>query len=61
VSFAHRALPPSDWIVLRCSRTVRSFLSIFLTGGSECRKYTGIGRSTSREQMPGDRPKNNLS
>ena len=29
VSFAQRALPPSDWIVLRCSRTVRSFLSIF--------------------------------
>jgi hypothetical protein len=29
VSFAQRALPPSDWIVLRCSRTVRSFLTIF--------------------------------
>jgi hypothetical protein len=27
VSFAQRALPPSDWIVFRCSRTVRSFLS----------------------------------
>jgi hypothetical protein len=27
VSFAHRALPPSDWIIFRCSRTVRSFLS----------------------------------
>jgi hypothetical protein len=33
VSFAHRALPPSDWIVFRCSRTVRSFLSIFLYRG----------------------------
>jgi hypothetical protein len=30
VSFAQRALPPSDWIVFRCSRTVRSFLSISL-------------------------------
>jgi hypothetical protein len=30
VSFAQRALPPSDWIILRCSRTVRSFLSIFI-------------------------------
>jgi hypothetical protein len=27
VSFAQRALPPSDWIIFRCSRTVRSFLS----------------------------------
>src|SRR5260221_10491899 len=30
VSFAQRALPPSDWIVFKCSRTVRSFLSIFI-------------------------------
>ena len=30
VSFAQRALPPSDWIVFRCSRTVSSFLSISL-------------------------------
>jgi hypothetical protein len=29
VSLAQRALPPSDWIVFKCSRTVRSFLSIF--------------------------------
>ena len=30
VSFAQRALPPSDWIVFKCSRTVRSFFSIFI-------------------------------
>ena len=44
VSFAHRALPPSDWIIFRCSRTVRSFLSflsIFLYRRGECRKYIG--------------------
>jgi hypothetical protein len=45
VSFAQRALPPSDWIIFKCSRTVRSFLSlssISFTAGRECRKYTGI-------------------
>jgi hypothetical protein len=44
VRFAQRALPPSDWIIFRCSRTVRSFLSfffIFLYRRGECRKYTG--------------------
>ena len=44
VSFAQRALPPSDWIIFRCSRTVRSFLSllsIFLYRRGECRKYIG--------------------
>jgi hypothetical protein len=56
VSFAQRALPPSDWISLRCSRTVRSFLSIFITAGRECRKYTGINRSISREYMKSDIP-----
>ena len=29
VSFAQRALPPSDWIVLRCSQTVKIFLKHF--------------------------------
>jgi hypothetical protein len=61
VSFAQRALPPSDWIIFRCSRTVRSFLSllsIFLYRRGECRKYTGnhsfnIGNKTV------DRLKNN--
>lgn len=33
VSCAQRALPPSDWMVFRCSRTVRSFLSISFTAG----------------------------
>ena len=29
VSFAQRALPPSDWIVLRCSQTVKIFVKHF--------------------------------
>ena len=49
VSLAQRALPPSDWIVLRCSRTVRSFLTIFITEGRGCPKYNGTRRSVSRE------------
>src|SRR5580704_11200540 len=39
VSFAQRALPPSDWIVFRCSRTVRSFLSISFTAAGVTQIY----------------------
>ena len=49
VRLAQRALPPSDWIVLRCSRTVRSFLTIFITEGRGCPKYNGAKHSLSRK------------
>ena len=48
VSLAQRALPPSDWIVFRCSRTVRSFLSISFTAGRGDANIPEIGLSRSR-------------